>query len=485
MGTRKKLVKGAGVLTTSRVISYGLSFGRNLILARILSKADFGLASLFWVTLTFMDFTTKMSLSQQIVQSQDGETPEFRNSCHALLGALGLISAVMLVILAWPVASVFGVPHSAWAFALLGLAPLGHGFMHLDSYVRQRKLDYVPSVACDLIPQVTITAAAWPLALWLKDFRVMLYLEILRVAIMVSVAHTVATFPYRWAWHGEYLRSMVRFGWPLIASSMLIVVSQHADRALIGACFSMEDLGVYSIAFTLVSIPWFIFAQVSSSLILPVLSRVQGDSIAFRERYRACLEIVACASVITMLPIIMAGEQIVTFFYGSKYQGAGPFVALLGAAFAFRFLRLAAGVASAARADTLNQFWSNIWRTVSLPLALGVIAAGGTPVQVASCAVAAELVAVVVSLLRVSAHQGISLLDSLGAISYMIAFITAGSVLALLMAGAWGAWTSATAASLTSILALSVAWFSFAAFRDVLGSVRNTMRVGSGLAALE
>jgi len=122
---------------------------------------------------------------------------------------------------------------------------------------------------------------------------------------------------------------------------------------------------------------------------LPILSRAQDDPARLRRQYRVCVQAAAAAGVMFTLPPILVGEQLVKLLYGGKYQGTGVFVALLGAAVAVRFLRFVPAVVATAKADTMNQLYSNLWRGASLPLALGVVAVGGTPVQIAACAVVA------------------------------------------------------------------------------------------------
>jgi O-antigen/teichoic acid export membrane protein len=136
--------------------------------------------------------------------------------------------------------------------------------------------------------------------------------------------------------------------------------------------------------------------------------------------------------VVSTVPLILIGEPLVTLLYGGKYHGTGVFVALLGAAFAVRFLRFVPAVVAVAKADTINQLYSNLWRGASLPLALAVVAVGGTPVQIAACAVVAEVLAAVVSAVLLWRRQGVPLRESYGATIYVIIFVSIGLAVALL-----------------------------------------------------
>jgi O-antigen/teichoic acid export membrane protein len=184
--------------------------------------------------------------------------------------------------------------------------------------------------------------------------------------------------------------------------------------------------------------------------------------------------------VILTLPLILFGEQLVTLLYGEKYQGTGAFVAILGATSALRFLRLAPTIASMARADNLNQLYSNLWRAASLPLALGVVAAGGTPVQIAACGLVAEVLAALVSVFRLWRQQGVPLRESYGAGIYLITLVALGVGLALCgMADLRIGWAAVVAMGALA-LALCAAGFMFPeVLRLVSGAIRRSASISA------
>lgn len=456
-----KLFRGTVILTLGQVASYGLSFARNVILARLLTKADFGLAAVFGMTLSLLEIAGRMSFGQQIIQAKDGNSEPFQATSHAFQFALSLAGALLIFSLSHPVALAFKMPDAAWAFALLSVVPLARGFEHLDYCRMQRELNYLPAVLCEVVPQTVITLAAWPLTLWLGDFRVIVWLMLSKAVLGILMSHGLASQPYRWAWRRDYVRGMWAFGWPLLLNGLLMFASQQADQVVVGAFLSLDNLAAYALTLSLVSIPWFIFGQVGSSIMLPILSRSQDDPEQFRRHYRICAETAGVGAVVLTLPLIIGGEQIVAVIYGSKYAGTGILMALLGATSAVRFLRFVPAVAATARADTLNQLYSNIWRGISLPLTVTVAMLGGSVALIASCALLAELVATAVSVLRLRTRQGVPLRDTAGAAAYVLGFVALGLALVYSGASQWKLWIAAAGAVAALALALLAASMAF------------------------
>ena len=100
-------------------------------------------------------------------------------------------------------ARLFGVPHTWWAFALLAVVPLSQGLSHLDISRRQRELDYLPLVLVDVVPQFVVTIAVWPLVVWFRDYRAILWLLIAKAVLGTALSFVFARRPYRWSWERE------------------------------------------------------------------------------------------------------------------------------------------------------------------------------------------------------------------------------------------------------------------------------------------
>lgn len=466
----RALLGGAAVLSGGRIAAFALSFLRNVILARILTKADFGIAATFSLALSLLEVAGRMAFGQQIIQAEEGDKEEFQASAHGFGLVLAAGSALLLVVFSLPIAQALKVPEAAWAFALLGVVPLARGLEHLDSYRVQRNFQYLPSVVCELVPQFVTTLLAWPLAVWLGDFRVVVWLMLLKAVVGTLMTHWVAKRPFRVTWRPGYVRQMWAFGWPLFLNGLLIFASQQADQILVGALLSLEHLAAYSLALTLVSTPWMVFAPVGSSLMLPLLARAQNDADRFNRHYRTCVEVAAMASITLMVPLVVCGEQLFVLLYGPRYAGNGTVVALLGAAAAVRFLRFAPAIAAQARADTVNQLVCNVYRTASLPLAGLALLGGGGAVSVAGCALLGEAGAAVFSLARLRRRQGVGLRVSANAVLYVICFL--GCALLLFKWGGhhWSLWQNGVAILMLGGIACVSAWAALPGCRMMVQS---------------
>src|SRR5690606_23993576 len=169
------MIKGGLLLGGGNASIALLGLLRNVLIARMISVEDFGIAATFAITMAAVEMTSNIAIDRLIVQARDGDRPRFQATAQAFQAARGVLAAMLLYLLAEPIAALFGVPHVVWAYQAMALMPLLRGLVHLDMYRVQRDMRFRPSVTVEVSAQLLATLAAIPLAMQLGDWRAMLY----------------------------------------------------------------------------------------------------------------------------------------------------------------------------------------------------------------------------------------------------------------------------------------------------------------------
>lgn len=466
---RRSVFTGGTVLGTGQTLSRALSFVRNVIVARLIAPEDFGVAATFAITVSLLEMVSDLAADKLIIQAKDGDEPRLQATAQLWQFGRGLASAMLICALAWPTTMLFEVPQARWAFYWLALVPLLRGLLHLDVRRLQRHMRFAPMVATELGSQLLVVLLAWPLAAWLRDYSAMLWLLIAQSATLALLSHLLAERPYRWDWDPGSARRLFSFGWPLLINGLLMFGVFQGDRLIVGAGYSMEDLGVYSVAFALTLTPTLMLAAFSGSLLLPLLSRVQDDQEELARRYTLCAQVLALAAGMIAVPFIVVGGKLVTLVYGDQYQAAAAFIGCLGAMQAVRLFRVATTLAAMSRADTLNSLFANCYRVLGVAGALGAALLHLPLVWIAACGLVGEILAFVASALRLRRRQGLNL-----AASMLPAGLVSGVLAVAGMAGVWDAvtlgWTPATL--VTGGLMLAVPLLMCAALSELRAEAR-------------
>lgn len=437
MSLRLKSTRGSLVLTIGEAAVAVSSFVRNMILARLLTKADFGIAATFALIIALLEFSSKMGIGRFLVREPEGEKPDFMASAHAVQFGMGLFSAVVMALAAWPLARLFEIPDQAWAVQVLAMLPLVNGLQHLDIRRFERSLRYGPSAFVEAVPQVLITLAAWPVARWLGDFRAVLALLLAKALFSCVASQLVAERRYRWGMQRDYVVRMLRFGWPLVLNSFLMFGVLYGEQFLVAAFYVMSELAPYAAAVTLTVTPSYFFGRVFAPVALPLLARVQADAMAFQRRYRQVVCMMAWFAGTCAVGLIVGGEALMRVVYGQKYVGYGIILACLAAVSALRNVRLATSHAALAKGDSQNEMWSNGARLIGLLPALA-LAWFRQPVWLVACTgLLGESAACGVAIIRLRRRDGVPLAASLVPLGWVAALVLGAAAIAGAGAQGW------------------------------------------------
>ncbi len=211
--------------------------------------------------------------------------------------------------------------------------------------------------------------------------------------LIVLTSHLLAERRYRWGWGGPVMRQLLHFGWPLLINGLLMFGMFQGDRFIVATLYTMDDLGIYSVAFTVAILPSSIAMRVSQSLLLPALAGVREDAAKYRRIYRLVQQGLCASGAMLAVMLVVVGPNLVRLLYGQKFAAAGLIVGWLAIAQSLRLLRMGPTVAALSLGDSRNALIANVFRMLGLPLALAAALMGGSLAQVAATGIAGEIVA--------------------------------------------------------------------------------------------
>ena len=436
MSFKGKLLKGGAVLGTTQLVGQLCSLGRNVIIARLVSPADFGISAIFVMVIAFLEMMSNLSLDRLLVRAADGNEPKFQQVAHFLQVFRGVVIFIILLVLAAPLASLFSIPEATGAFYVLAFIPLFNGFCHLDPKRVEREMRFWPGASVELISQVVVLILAWPVGKWFGDYRAMLALLLVKTLILMVGTQIVAERKYGWSRDKEYIKRFMTFGWPLLVNGLLLFGILQGDRfimgsakKLFGSSYDMVDVGLYSAAFMLTMMPAMVFNKISRSLFLPVLSAVQYENTDFLVKSRRFGEILVVAASIFGGGLLLVGDRLLPLVYGAQYRTAGILTGCLSVLWAIRMLRVLPSTIAMAKGNTKVLMKANFVRILSLAGVLFVVANGLDLVWIAVAGMVGEMAAYCWSLMLIKHNLCIPYTLYLRSTSLFIVSIIVAAVL--------------------------------------------------------
>src|SRR5581483_4415920 len=299
-----------------------------LILARLLSPHDYGVAGMVLVVsglvLIFSDLAFGAALVQRKVLTEtDRSTVFWTNAFFGLVFTCGAFFA------SGPVAQFYGQPAVkplfqafSVAFLVTSLSSTQSALLSREMNFRSLELRQMISYAAGAV--VGIVAAMRGAGAWA------IILQQLSIAF-VSTALLTAFSSWRpkLSFSLESLRSMGAFSGRVFATRILFYFNRNVDNLLVGRFLGSAALGAYSLAYNVMLMP---FSRISSpvqDVMFPAFSRVQDDPGRIGAGWLRVNRLVAAITVPSLVGLVLVAPDFIRAVLGEKWSAAIPVVRIL------------------------------------------------------------------------------------------------------------------------------------------------------------
>lgn len=371
---------------------------RNLVIARLISLQDYGIASTFMLAMAIVEMMSTLGLQQQMVQAKNGNDPHLQAAMQGFQVIRALINGAILFAISGPLAAFFGHPDLTWAYQLTALIPVLQGFGHFDTNRMSRQMNYMPVFMVSVLPALGSVLLVWPLYVMFQDYRVMLYALLAQSVLQTIASHMLAERPYRLAFDRSIIASSMRFGWPILLNGILMFAIYNGERMIVGRELDMTDLALFSMAFSLSLTPNLVMTRSVVSFFLPQLAASVDDRPTFRHLAAATFQAHLLFGNLLVVGIAILGGPFLHFTLGEKYAAAIPLLTWLALMQGVRLIKSGSATVSLAHGHTTNALVANLMRVLLLPVAWYVVATGGSLLQVVWIGIFAEVFGLVLGL---------------------------------------------------------------------------------------
>ena len=405
------MLRSAVLILSGNAASALLLLARNLVVARLIPVADYGVAATFAMVMAVVEMTSSFGLQQQIVQAKEGDDPRFQAVLQGFQLARGVASGLVLFLLAGPLARLMGIPPGdqagvVGAYQWLALVPVLNAAQHFDIHRLNRAHRFGPLIATNSLPALVALGLVWPLAALWGDWRVMLGSILVQAGLGTAVSHLVAERRWHLAWDRAILAGSMRFGWPLLINAGLMFLVFQGDKLIVGRVLGMEALALFAMGVTLTLTPTLVFTRTAQNLFLPRLSRIEAG---FAARAQPVMRLHFLAGAALVLGTALAGPWVVHLALGAKFAGLIPMLVPLAALSAVRLFKGGPSTVALARGQTENPMVANAIRAAFLPLGYWVAVTTGRIDLIILLALLAEGLGLIAALALVWSRAGVAL----------------------------------------------------------------------------
>lgn len=370
---KRRSVRGGAVTLAAQGCKFALQMGSTVVLARLLTPADFGLVAMVAAFTGFVGLFKDLGLSTATVQRAEVN--------HAQASTLFWINVALSVALtgvgaglAPAVAWFYGEPELTLVTVAISATFIFGGLSAQHTALLRRQMRFTALAVIRVLGMACGVTAAIVVAWYGFGYWALVALiagEALAIAILSWCASGWwPGLPKRDAGIG----SMVSFGAYLTGSSVLNYLSRNADNVILGKIWGAGTLGIYTKAYSLLLLPIRQINAPISAVAVPALSRLQGDSARYRNFYQKAMGLIAVVTMPLIAFCAVESDFIVLFILGDQWHEAVIVFRCLAPAAFLGTVNVATGWVYQSLGHTKRQFYWGIIVSIMTILAfvLGV-----------------------------------------------------------------------------------------------------------------
>lgn len=374
---------------------YGVQFVVMIVLARLLTPADFGLIAMLLVFTSVAALLVDAGFGTALVQKQQTTAND-----ETTVFITGLCISAIVAIALW-----LGAPAIAAFYAQPLLVPLTRLLLFVlplsalaavpDALLTQR-LDFRSRANAEIFASLFSGTAAVVMA-W-RGFGVwsIAWQAIIAIGMRALLLWVFSGWRPRGRFDGVAFRGLFRFGSYMLMANLLDTLSMRLQALLIGKFFNSSTLGYYTLAQNTQQAPALFMSGVLNRVGLPVFTIVSKQPRKMIDALRKSLRIAMFAFVPCMIGIAVVAKSLIVVLYGARWLPSAPLLSVLAISAVFWPMHLLYVAAINATGRSHASFHLALIKRVVM-LALIIVSGPFGPMAMAWAILASSLFGVVVN----------------------------------------------------------------------------------------
>lgn len=352
-----QFIRNIGWLGGAELINRVFRLGATVVLARALTRADYGLAA---IVLTINEFTTVFTLRAgiggKIVQADEEDVEVFCNTAYWLNWILCISLFLIQCIAAFPIAWLYKEEKLILPLCVYSLVYLMLPFFAVHNALIDRanrlKITAISTAIQSMLNNILIPIFAFSgMGMW-----AIVLPGLFTTPVWIVVTHLNEPWRPKMSFTLERWREIVNFGKDVLGYELLEKLRANIDYLLVGKFFSVEALGTYFFAF---NAGLGISLNVINIMVWPLYPHLCAARRNFDECKQKYFHSLKTISLV-IIPLVLLQSSLAPFYvpivFGEKWTTAVPILVLI----CLSAIPRPFGTAAALLLQSLDKAWINL-----------------------------------------------------------------------------------------------------------------------------
>lgn len=308
---------GAALLTAFQLLMRFVDIIALIVMARLLTPADFGLVALAASVLVIVRSTTELNVADALVQRKVID-PRDVDTAFTVSCLRGLAVAAVIAAAALPMAAIYDDERLCSILLVMALVPLLGSLTSPAMVHYLHRLQYGPGARMQLVGRIFGLIVSISLAVATRSYWALIAGQV--VTPLISTVYSYLLAPYRPRLRLQGARSMLHFAGWMTASRVISTLNLQSDRFLIGHVLGKSQLGQYTVGSDMASMATYAFASPIMQTMFGGFARLDGDDQRMRAAYLKAQQML----VIVLLPfgfgLAIVADRLVPMVLGPGWE---------------------------------------------------------------------------------------------------------------------------------------------------------------------
>ena len=328
MGYFKDAAVGISWVGALRASTRIVTFIRIIILARILTPAQFGVFGIASLVLAFLETVTETGINVFLIQEKK-DIKHYLNDAWLVSIIRGLVIFSSINIASPFIVNFFNSQGAYKLLILISVVPLVRGFINPSIVKYQKNLLFDK----DFFLRLTIfgfdSAVAIILAFITRDASSFVWGLIAGAILEVAISFIFINPKPAFSFQMHNIKNIFNRGKWVTIFVIFNYIAQEGDNIVVGKILGTVSLGIYQMGYKIATLPISEVSDVANKVIFPVYSRISQDAYRLKKAFFKTMFIITFLVLLLGLIIFLLPESLIVFILGTKWVSIATILKIL------------------------------------------------------------------------------------------------------------------------------------------------------------
>lgn len=324
-------LKNSGWLFSERILKLLVGVFVSVATARYLGPEDFGYLNFSLSILVI--FTTISSLGMDNITIRNlNDFPEDSNKILGTTFYFRIITSVMFSIIMIFTGYKYSLNNETFLILLIMSPVLILNVFHIidlqyQAIVRSKNPVILRTIVFFITSILKIIIIFLQGSLMLVASVTMIETLLITVGLLLLYSKEKNTTIRSWSWSSEYLKSILKDSWPLLFSSLSVILYMKIDQVMLGYMSGPMETGIYSVAVKLAEL-WYFIPSVIIPSFFPYLNKLKDNETLLYKNFQTMYDLMVILGLVIAIPTTFLSPLIIDLLYGEVYSDASSILSL-------------------------------------------------------------------------------------------------------------------------------------------------------------